>query len=152
MKNTIKIITLFILLTNSSFAQSFGDSYQSVLKKVNGIIEQSDNEYIKCDFNVSGIEGIKIYGFNSKGKLASLITQHFLKKDDGKALYKAYCDEYKRKFGNPQLDDQIEKCYEGTDCWKNKSKWQKNNESLIVSFYTLSGESLVQTHYLTKAY
>jgi len=73
---TIIIIILFNLLTIGSFAQNFSNSYQSVLRKVDGITEQSENGIIKCKFNAHGIEGVKIYGFNSLGKLVFLITQH----------------------------------------------------------------------------
>ena len=152
MKTKMIMISLFILLANSSFAQNFGDSYQSVLGKVNGIIKKSHNAFIKCNLDVPGIEGTKTYGFNSRGELVSLITQQFLNKEDGKALYDAYCNNYQMKFGYAKIDGKKEKCYEGNDCWKIKSKWVKNDESLMVNYYTVSGESLVQTHYLIRKY
>ena len=152
MKTKMIMITLFILLTNSSFAQNFGDSYQSVLRKVDGIIERSENEFIKCNFNVQGIEGIKIYGFNSGGELISLITQQFLNKKDGKALYDGYYNSYRSKFGTPYIDNVKKSGTErGNSYIKINSKWSKNKENLSVNYYTVSNESLVQTHYMIRA-
>jgi len=147
----IMIILFFNLLAKNSFAQNFGDPYQSVLRKIDGIIKRSKNEFIKYNFNVPGIEGMKIYGFNSSGELFSLITQQFLNKEDGKALYDGYYNNYRSKFGTPYINNVKRNGIDEDNSYvKINSKWSENKETLSVNYYTISNESLVQTHYIIK--
>ncbi len=145
------MIILFFLITQSvCYSQNFGDSYSSVFNKLNNITKSQHNQNIECDFNVGGIEGIKIYGFNSEAKLTSLITRQYLNSTDGKILFNEYHSKYYDMFGYPLINKISENCNDSNNCQKIKSKWEKSTESLILTYYSLDGESIVQIHYLEK--
>jgi hypothetical protein len=146
----IILLVLFIIIQNVGYSQKFGDSYSSVLNNLNNITKSSYNKFIECDFNVGGIEGVKTYGFDSEAKLVSLITKQYLNSDDGKTLFNSYHSKYYDMFGSPTINKNIEICFDGPNCSKIKSKWEKSTESIILTYYALSGESIVQFHYIKR--
>ena len=148
-KVKIKLFIIVLIVFNYySYSQNFGDSYYSVLNKVQNISKKSTNKSIECKYDIGGIEGVKIYGFESRGKLASLITRQYLDKTTGKILYDSYYSDFYSKFGSPTIKNEKEYCSDGVDCYKLKSKWIKNYETIILNYYTSSGESLVQLQYM----
>ena len=147
MKKNIFLLIIILLSSNYVLSQNFGDSYNSVKLKVSNIISSVPNGNITCEYNIPGAEGVKIYGFDENGKLASLITRHYLSDVEGETLYYGFYKKYNSMFGTATIDNKREYC---NDCPKLKSKWTKNSESIIVSYYSLSGESLVQTMYIRK--
>jgi hypothetical protein len=147
MKKNLLILTCIIFFSQFSIAQNFGDSYYSVKSRVTNIISSIPNGNITCEYNIEGIEGQKIYGFDENGKLASLITRQYLSEADGETLYYGIYKKYNSMFGTASIDNKREYC---SDCPKLKSKWKKGSESMIVTYYSLNGESLVQTMYIRK--
>ena len=147
MKKNIYLLIIVLLSSNYIIAQSFGDSYYSVKSQVSNIISTVPNGNITCEFNILGAEGVKIYGFDENGKLASLITRHYSSDTEGETLYYGFYKKYNSMFGTATIDNKIEYC---SDCPKLKSKWTKGSESILVTYYSLNGESLVQTMYIKK--
>ena len=128
-------------------AQNWGDSYNSVLSRVSYIKKYTPNESITCQFNSSGIEGEKVYGFDENGKFVSLITRYYLSEQEGLLMYNTFYKKYNDLFGFPLINNIPEYC---NNCKKLKSKWTRGSESLIISFYSMNGQALVQMMNIRK--
>lgn len=147
MKKQLILFLFTIILPFIGHSQTFGDDYYSVKSKVSNIISSIPDRNITCEYNLQGIEGQKIYSFDDNGRLFSLLTRQYLSESEGETLYYGIYRKYNNLFGTALIDNEREYC---NDCPKLKSKWTKNSESLILTYYSLNGESLVQMMYIRR--
>ena len=84
---------------------------------------------------------------NENGKFVSLITRYYLSEQEGLLMYNTFYKKYNDLFGFPLINNIPEYC---NNCKKLKSKWTRGSESLIISFYSMNGQALVQMMNIRK--